>query len=541
MDGAILAQLPLSAMCINPRVGESACWGDEDEQGGTWDPVVSRACSFVSQIAKRWQTDFQKEHTPNSLVSSFKVMVTGSVYMGIDGENSDIDLVVLIPAHRGIASVRAIMEERTGFARYFREEGVHSIQCVENSRVPILTFQQTPESPEVDISFAVVPRDAVCDWDTTIDGLGDMCLDGNWKDAESLRVVIGLLGTRIIRARATESGRYETWRRAAVVVREMARSMGVLSNMCRLLSSTAICVATLKALETTGPTGGLAEVISATISLLCPPRSPEDGGALVAVHIYDPHTERAPDSMCSWRTSLQSDSRADAFLLSGAVHPFLADTLQAHLRSADQAIGPRCLCVWYPTRRDTDCCTVLITHSVGLAQYVTIYNALTACRRRIEGREDPLPLFSGDGVLYGHVLNCVRIEGHPKQAVIVMALAQLIDDIAYDSHRSVHAALWPTGFSQPGDSGAKVYYLAVRGVPGRCIDLRLDALLYMRLSLCGIANIMDVVSIQTYNPTACTTAEREWVDRAVFTYPRTVMPWPPAARRSQESPRSPRD
>ena len=538
MDAAILAQLPRDALPPNPRVSEGGVWGDGDDEESAWDPAIQSACAQVGRAVAKWQRDFQKEHTPNSLVSSFKVVVSGSVYVGVDGPGSDLDLVVLLPAHKGMASVRAVMDADTGVSRYLRDEGVKRLEIVDTSRVPLLTFRTDDgdAGPDVDVSFAVVPRDAVCDWDVTVEGLVDLCMDAGWRDPESLRAVLGLLGNRMLRQRAAKSGHYETWRRAVVVVRRMAQSMGILSNMCRLLSPTAICIVVLRAVESGAV--GLANTVTAALRVLCPPRAAD--GALVSVHVYDPHVEQAPDNMCSWRTSLQSDSRADAFLLSGTVQQALADILLAHLRSADQAIGPRCLFVWYPTSLETHCCTVLVTHSVGLPQYVTIYNALTACRRRIEGLDEPLELFSDLGVMYGHVLNSVRIDAHPKQALVVMALAQLVDDIAYDSHRSVHAALWPVPFKGP-TPGSVVYYIAVRGVRGRVPELRLDALLHMRLSLCGIPDFTNTVSIQTYNPTACSAAERDWVDRAVLTFPRTTMPWPPEARDMRtSSPKSPR-
>lgn len=532
-DAAIVAQLPENVLCPQPRVTELGVWGDDESE--TWDPVVATACATTARAVSKWQKDFQKEHTPNSLVSSFKVFVSGSVYLGVDGPTSDIDLVVLLPSHKGMASVRAIMDAETGIVRYLRDEGVSGLEVVDTSRVPLVSFKVGDATPvDVDISFAVVPRDSLGDWDVTIDGLLDLCMDAGWREAESLRALLGLLGNRTTRHRAAATGRYETWRRAVVVVREMARTMGILSNMCRLLSPTAICVVVLQALEDGALT--LTEAVVAALRILAPPRV---NGTLAAVHVYDPHVQRAPESMCPWRTSLQSDSRADAFLMSGSVHAALADVLLAHLRNADQAIGPRCLFVWYPTSADTHCCTVLVTHAVAMPQYITIYNALTACRKRVEGVEDPHDIFSWDGVLYGHVLNSVRIDAHPKQAIVVMALAQLVDDIAYDSHRSVHTVLWPHAFKGP-TAGSVVYYIAVRGVANRTPELRLDALLHMRLSLCGVPDITNIVSIQTYNPTACTAAEREWVDRAVLTFPRTVMPWPPAARAGRDTPSSPR-
>ena len=522
-------QLPSNVFPANPRVSETGVFGGDDDE--PWDQQVRNACQVVSCAVAKWQKDFQKEHTPNTLVSSFRVLVSGSLYLGIDGPNSDIDLVVVLPSHRGMASVRAVLDADTGVGRYIKDEGVSDMRIIETSRVPLLTFRLM--ETEVDVSFAVVPRDAVGDWDTTIEGLVDVCMDSGWRDSESLRAVIGLLGNRTMRRRATMSGKFETWRRAVVVLKQMAQSMGILSNMCRLLSTTCIGIAVLRAVEN-GSTG-LADTVVSSIDILCPPKV--DGG-LRAVHIYDPHVERAPENLCSWRTSLQSDTRADAFLMSGVVHQVLVDAVLMHLRNADQAVGPRCLFVWYPTSAETHCCTVLVTHSVGMPQYITIYNALIACKKRVIGLEEPRPLFSTNGVLYGHVLNSVRIEAHPKQNLVVMALAQLVDDVAYDSHRSVHIVLWPYPF-EGHTPGSVVYYIGVRTVSGRTPELRLDALLHMRLNLCGISDVANIVSIHTYNPTACSNVEREWVDRAVLTFPDTVMPWPPAARRSRESPASP--
>lgn len=553
----------MSDMSVTAAEVPDGVWTPEFEDRADLSPRLRAVCKLVTQVFSRWFEDFQRLHTPLTRVQSFYVLVTGSVYLGVQGPRSDTDLVVVMPAVKGLQGAASVFDGEQGIPPYFRaQRGVARVAVVE-SRVPIVKLT-TDDGCDADVSFAVVPREILADADVSPDGLAELALSPGWRDAESLRVVLGVLGTRALRRRVERCHHLAspaTWRQAYAVLRECCRALGVLSGMCRLLSPTALACALLWALEQPRPPQqqqaappDARALVLAALDALCPP--PAADGALQAVHIFDPFAEPSLDAHCSWKSYLSTESRGDAFLASGTVHPVLQDVLLSHQRSADQTLGARALHVWYPTldQAAPECPTVLVTHSVGLAQYVQIYNALAACRRRVLAAPDAdllaataaaaAPLYSGVGVLYQHTLYAVTILAHRHQALAVLALAQLVDDVAYDSRRSVHAVLWPRQFPGP-EPGSVVMYLALRRVPGRDPDLRLDMLFHLRMLLTAApigGDLAHAVTIAPFNLTGCSDAERAWVQEAVLTYPDNVMPWPPSARtldNARPSPASP--